>query len=270
MKKHIFLSVLVACVVAGLAACNRTATTLSGPEVSLKPGVTGVEGMGTLHNVFLANAFSELQKKVGTVGPVLASSSATPEQKTLAAFTAANRLLSDNNLPPMSMEGVESAVEIGREMARNVMASAHQTPDKLVWQALGGEVRVLRTGVSSFTFWEQYREVRGEETTAQRAYDKVSLELGVPVQGSRLATFFDVLLASDVFWSEHYSDGVPNLSKGSDQGPDLINWGKILKFVTLTVVDAGAGGLAAAGGGGVVGGAIVGGLASWGANDILF
>ena len=128
----------------------------------------------------------------------------------------------------------------------------------------------MRNGASSFAFYERYRELRGEEPTAKKAYDKVSLELGVPAPGSRLATFFDVLLASDVFWGEHYSNGAPSLSGGFDQGPEAIDWGKVVKFITLTAVDAGAGGLAAAGGGGVVGGAIVGGLASWGANDILF
>ena len=97
---------------------------------------------------------------------------------------------------------------------------------------------------------------------------------GHSAQGSDLAVFFDVMIHSDEFWLDHYgpeSFGLEGAAK---------SWKKFKRFLCLTAVDGLSGGLAGLGYGSIGGpggatggfivGTIVGGLSSWGANDILF
>ena len=204
---------------------------------------------GEIHNEFLGLIFERIDARVSQDGP----NAVSPANKDDIAFHVANELAAKYGAEPLSMEAVRSAIEQGRKMAM-------QDPVELVKSALPPD---------EYKWWDRFAS-EAEVENARQVYEEMSARYGEPEPGSVLSELVDIAVNSAEFWAERHAEDEPVINTKGDDGPQK-GWKKnILRFITIVATDAVAGGLAAGGGGGPVGGAIVGGLASQGADGILF
>jgi hypothetical protein len=211
-------------------------------ETPTEPGINSMS-IGQIHNEFLSLLYAEFDTR--RVSPKDAVS------KDLAAYEVANRLAAKYGLEPLTLEEVQQHLERGRQMAR-------QDPVELVRFALGPE---------EFKWWYRFAD-EAEVDNARETYEKHCDLYGAPEAGSMLANIIDISLSSAEFWVERRGSQEPKYGKNLP-GIQKAWWKKLLRFATIVTADAVGGGLAG-GTGGVVGAAIVGGLCSHAADDILF
>jgi hypothetical protein len=121
-------------------------------------------------------------------------------------------------------------------------------------------------------------------TNVRTVFDSLCTANGTPTPGSHLAHIVDIAISSSEFWLKERKDYTIqsndlsdwDMSFGELSSQDLTEilrwrwWQRLLRFTTWVGVDAISGFLAGSGGGGLIGGAIIGGLASYGADCLLW
>lgn len=240
MKSHAFLALALA-LVFSMVACDQNANSPVSPP-SDDHSVT----IGEVHTEILSAIYADLD-------PVKDQTLARQSREEMLV-SSVNRISDKYGLDRLTPEEIFSYVEMGRQMAQ-------QDPVLLIANALSPE-EVL--------WWERF----SWEATVQDAgkvYNQHVQLYGAPEPGSMLAQITDVALSSAKFWDDYRGDEEPIYRNPYIPTELKRGWKKnLLRFAVAVVVDGVSGGLAGAGGGGVVGAGIVGGLASHGADDILF
>jgi len=205
------------------------------------------QSVGELHNQFLTRLYNRFgaQRR-------LSAGSLAPAVEQQLVTDVANEMLTEYGEPTMTAKEVVAAVQEGRAMAQ-------QDPEMLVRSALTEQELI---------WWDRFASEATPETAADVYADQVK-RYGAPGPGSILAEMVDIAVHSSEFWVIVHADDEPIGPGQRTSVPS--SWKKrVLRFTVIVATDGVAGGLAGAGGGGVVGGAIVGGLASYGADCLLF
>jgi hypothetical protein len=238
--KHIVLVSIVSVFVA-LAACDNHDTVV-GPVL--------VPDVADLHTEFLRRVF----ERSNTYDPNQVSSA----DKIEIAYRVAKEICEEYGVDALTRGEVVAAMNRGYEMAQ-------QDPVELVRQALPGD---------QYEWWDRFA---GKATVedARAIYEETCESYGAPQPGTMLKDLVDISLGSAEFWVEKRGEVEPSFANPGVR-PIENGWKRrFLKFSVLVTVDALAG--AAAGAGtpadpitrGVVG-SIVGGLASYAVDDLLF
>lgn len=214
----------------------------SGPaEVDSPPSI------GDVHTEVLVEIYAEL-------GRARAAKGQLDEPAKAAAIIAAVNAVSDRHASArLSPETIHEHVEWGRRMAQqDVLAGVADllTPTELEW-------------------WDRF-SYEAELSDAREVYLRHCQHYGTPDPESSLGQFLAVCLSSADFWWRYRGEQVPIYRNPYLPLPKPSWKDRVLRFSVGVVVDGVAGGLAGAGGGGPVGAGIVGGLASHGADSILF
>lgn len=198
--------------------------------------------VGAIHNEFLDLLYEEIE-------------SGRHSNRWGAVVVAADAVADRYGAERLNERQILEAVELGDRLAR-------RDPSELVASLLSAE---------ELRWWERFAS-EATHADAHAIRESHVERFGAPAPEGRLADFLDVAVHSAEFWSERYGEeelrffdpGTGTSSKGWG------SWGrKLLRFSTAVVVD-GFAGSAASGGVGPVGGAIVGGLASYGADCLLY
>ena len=164
-------------------------------------------------------------------------------------------------------------MDLGEQRIEAILLDPFPELETFSADVFGDSADDLESGMLSREFFDRYIQIRYDNflagVDARTSYAQVCSELGTPLSGTELEVVFDVMLASEDFWSERYPD-----AWAPDKG-----WRKVFAAIACAAVDAGSGFLAGAGygalggpGGSAVGGAVgtvVGVCASWGAGVVL-
>lgn len=243
-----------------VGGCGHDAN-VSNPQSTAGPGI---DQMAELHNVFLERANEDLsQGKPQDKAAVYPVSSW--DELVDSGWAAANRMLLGEGLEPITRALAEQIMLDGHQHALDLAASEEELMTEFVTEVLGNDI-------PSVDFYSWYVELR-QTMTSEEAYARASAELGSPKPKTDLSIMMDTMLGSDKYWREVYpQEALP--AGGAEK-----SWLNVVKFIAITATDAGSGFLSTAGYGAVGGpggalaagtvGAVVGGLASWGAGDIL-
>lgn len=185
---------------------------------------------GELHNRFLKTAKARVAK-------------GTPE--TVACMEVANEMLAEYDVEPMTLKEIQSHIEYGKHLARSV--EDFDMTDLLIGDDL--------------EWWNRFVD-EATVANARVIYEEHCRRHGLPAKGGNLELLATVAVSSAEFWS-----GEGDLYQNGEKFPT-----EILRFCLQVIVDAIATALASAGSGplGVILGPIIGGLASWGAECIVF
>ena len=167
------------------------------------------------------------------------------------AATAANDILLRHGLTPLSDVEVEEHLQRGREMAQ-------MDPVELIQSILSADEQV---------WWDRF-SWEAKIYDARKVYNKHVRLYGAPAEGSTLSYLVDVGLSSAEFWSVYREKDIPVYRNPYVPDQTAKGWRGVLRFVVAVAVDGGAGAASAAGGPIVSG--VVGGLASTGADHIIF
>ncbi|MBT6691018.1 hypothetical protein HOB10_01640 [Candidatus Parcubacteria bacterium] len=167
------------------------------------------------------------------------------------ATRAANDILARYGEAPMTEKQVADAIEEGRRMAK-------MDPEALIASILDAD---------DLVWWHRF----ADEATAQNCrqiYTAHCRSYGAPVAGSTLDTMIGVAMSSGEFWGEYRKNDMPRYHNPYVPQQGEKGWRGFFRFVVAVAVDGGAGAASAAGGPIVSG--VVGGLASTGADHIIF
>ncbi len=167
------------------------------------------------------------------------------------AATTANEILTRHGLDPMSDTEIEAALQRGRDMAQ-------MDPVKLI-------ASILTT--DEMEWWNRF-SWEASVSDARKVYNKHCRLYGTPIQGSRLAYLLDVGMSSADFWPEYRKNDIPNYHNPYVPSESAKSWRGVLRFVVAVAVDGGSGALVS--GGGPIASGVVGGLASTGADHLIF
>jgi uncharacterized protein YfaQ (DUF2300 family) len=159
------------------------------------------------------------------------------------------------DVPPLSASEVHASVQRGGELAQ-------QDPVELVRGVLSA---------AEYEWWDRFAS-EATPATARAVRADHERRFGKPPSGSPLESLLDVAVASAEYWYARRLDATP-IYKNPYVGPLQKGWRdrfrKWGRFAVAVAVDGVSGTVAAEGGGPVVG-AIVGGLASHGADCLLY
>ncbi len=216
---------------------NHDRDGLAAPTIGEGPSV------GDMHNEFL-ELVTSLERN-----PLVKASGNDP------LVVAANTMAQRYGHAPFLLEEVHDAVARGREMAQ-------QDPDLLVRQLLSDE---------EFQWWSRFA-LEATPTTARGVLMEHSRRYGPPPAGSQLERLVDLSISSAEYWYARHRNDTPIydnpyiVHREKGWRDRLRKWGR---FAVAVTVD-GVSGVAATSGGGPVAGAVVGGLASYGADCLVF
>jgi len=259
MKKYL-LFVAAFGILALLIGCGQDSD-ISTPQTTSGPGM---DQMAELHNVFLEMAIRDLSQ--GDPGnKAVAYPASSWDEKVDTGWNAANAMLAREGLEPISRDLAEQIMLDGRQQALELSGAEEELMTEFVTDVLGNDI-------PSVDYYSRYVELR-QTMTAEEAYALASAELGIPTPNTDHEVMVNTMLKSDKFWSDVYP--IEALPAGGGEK----SWLKVIKFIAITATDAGSGFLTGAGYGAIGGpggsaaagavGAVVGGLASWGAGDIM-
>lgn len=229
MKKTALLLMMAALVV--LTGCNRCAD-----SVVPRDNGESAPSVGLLHNELLERIYME------TDGTLLSK-----VEREAVICGAVNEFAAKHDLEPLTSEDVNMYIRQGKEMALGdplEMIESMFSPDEMIW-------------------WERFID-EAEPSNTREVFEMHSDLYGAPEAGSTLECVGDICVCSAEFWYKRYKDRLSSGDMYKYQNPQT----RLLRFLVVCLVDAGAG--AAASGAGPVVGAVVGGLASHGADDILY
>ncbi len=249
MKKNIliFLGLMTFIAAMTLTGCSDS-DNIAGPT-SNDSEVT----IGLVHTEVLDQIYADLDLAKAAKGQLDRSS------KDTIVIGAVNKITDRYGVERMDPEEILNSVQRGRDMAQ-------QDPVQLVSSLLSPAEQ---------EWWDRF-SIEAEVGNARLVYQQHCQLYGTPDYESTLGQLLDVGLSSAEFWGKYRGDQqpiyrnpyVPNQQK---------SWKNFLRFCVTVVVDGACGAAAAGGGtavGGPVGGAVaagvVGGLASHGADDIIF
>ena len=260
MKSTLIVFAAVVGILAGVVGCGRDSS-VSTPQSPVGPGI---DQIAELHNVFLEIAIDDLcGGDPGAKAAVYPASSW--DEKVDTGWNAANTMLISEGLEPITRDLAEQIMLDGRQHAIELANTDVVLMTEFVTEVLGNDI-------PSVDYYSRYVELR-QTMTSEDAYTQASAELGTPTPRTDLAVMMDTMLKSDEFWSDVYPE-VALPGGGVEK-----SWLKVIKFIAVVATDAGSGALAGAGYGAIGGpggsvavgavGAVVGGLASWGAGDIM-
>ena len=167
------------------------------------------------------------------------------------AATIANEIMLRHGLTPLSDTEIEESLQRGRDMAQ-------MDPVELIQNILTPEEQV---------WWDRF-SFEAKIHDARKVYNKHVRLYGAPTEGGTLSYLQDVGVASAEFWSIYREKDIPTYHNPYVPDQAAKSWRGVLRFVVAVVVDGGAGAASAAGGPIVSG--VVGGLASTGADHIIF
>ncbi|MBT4209950.1 MAG: hypothetical protein HOE19_03495 [Candidatus Komeilibacteria bacterium] len=234
MKKYAFLTLSILALLA-LGACSDTdKITDVQSDNNNQPTITA----GEIHTEFLEllyaeNDFAKREKS----------------SQVSSATTTANEILIRHGLKPMAEADVETELQRGREMAQMdpvQLIESILTPEELIW-------------------WDRF-SWEAKVFDAKKVYRQHCNLYGAPTEGSMLSNLLDMSLSSAEFWDVYREKDIPTYQ--NPYIPMTKSWRGVLRFVVAVVVDGGAGAACAAGGPIVSG--VVGGLASAGADGMIF
>ena len=162
-----------------------------------------------------------------------------------------NEVLTSYGEAPMSEEDIADAIEEGRRMAK-------MDPDVLIASILDA---------NDLVWWNRF----ANEATAincRQVYKAHCKTYGTPEAGSMLETLTGVGMSSGEFWSKYRKDDIPTYNNPYVPQQNEKSWRGFFRFVVAVAVDGGAGAASSAGGP-IVAGAVAG-LASIGADTVIF
>jgi len=189
---------------------------------------------GEIHNEVLAR-----------IDARLGGASMTKAEELVVISAAVNSVAEKYQVDPLTPSEVELHLQQGVDLARS-----GQSPDQIMASVLSDDEMV----------WWRHFTNNATPATFHSAYQKTCDRYGAPVQNSTLDIATDIAVSSAEYWYARRLVGKPTEEMGKQTD--------MLKFLVVVAVDALSGSAAAAGGGGPVGGAIVGGLASKGADTL--
>ncbi len=234
MKRYAFLTISILLLL-GLGACSDTDNITNVPNDAPEQTLTA----GEIH--------TELLEVVYAKGDFAKRDKST---RLSTAATAANEILTRYGLEPMSDAEIETELQRGREMAQMdpvELIGTILTPDELAW-------------------WDRF-SWEAKINDARKVYNKHCQLYGTPAKGGMLSNLLDVSLSSVEFWGPYREKDIPTY-----QNPHIDQmqkgWRGVLRFIVAVVVDGASGALVS--GGGPVASGVVGGLASVGADDLIF
>lgn len=202
-------------------------------------------GIGAIHNEFLEHLLTRLGTEKTRARGAL---SAAAQQS--AILDVVNEMTDAYGAARLPTEEILAAVARGKFMAQQDpvdLVNAHLDQTEQLW-------------------WHRFASEATPESVVD-VYRRHVERYGAPIPGSMLANVVDVAVHSAQFWARQHATDEPL----SPHDLALSGWKRrAIRFVTVVATDGVAGGLAAAGGGGPLGGGIVGGLASYGADCLLF
>jgi len=172
-----------------------------------------------------------------------------------AAELAASQIATEHGIAPLSPRRVREAIQWGAELAQ-------QDPQELTSQLLPPSER---------EWWDRFF-AEATPTTIRDVFSQQVRAHGRPTPGSTLANLVDIAISSAEYWYERRKDDVPIYNNPyvyrQQKGwrDRFKKWGR---FAVAVTVD-GVSGAITSSGGGPVAGAIVGGLASYGADCLVF
>jgi len=235
---------LLACLVlAGLFMGCQQSRGPSGPDPSGEPPPT----IGDVHTEVLTEIYAGLDRARAAKGRL-------DERAELAVVVAAVNAISDRyGSERMSPEAIMGHVEQGRQAAQ---------------QDLWAQMAEL-LGPAELQWWDRF-SWEAELCDARAVYLEHCRLYGAPAPGSTLSQVVDIALSSADFWWDYRGEEQPVYSNPYLPQPKPTWKQRLLRFGVNVLVDGVAGGLAGVGGGGPVGAGIVGGLASYGADTLLF
>jgi hypothetical protein len=294
--KTFWISILtiVTMVLCGLG-CEQMDTVPTEPSGDRTPALGSGGSIGDLHNDFLRRIHQ--QERIST-DPIA------------AAHAAANEMASEYALAPLTREDVEAAIAWGEDSARKEpldLLAECLTPEELEWFLQFAEYAAphIRTPEDVEV---RYQEFRTSEPLprANRVQKSHAIPMGVSscversggatnaaadLETSRLACLMDVMIASGRYWAEYHKGQALTYELAEHRPGALVHEGdppaagdlleysdpddtgllkRLLRFGTYVLVDASTGALVSAGGGGPILGAVLGGLASYGADHLIF
>jgi len=256
MEKSIFAGVVLvvlACFLV-IAACEKTG---ENPVVPMQANISP----GKIHNELLENIFSSLETRA--VDPA----KLPVQDKFDIAYEEQVRIAEKYGADAIPREDVEYYIEKGREYA---------TMDPVMLAAKVLDEQEIQ--------WFAAFMMNATALNARSVYDSLCRADGVPAPGSKLAQMLDIAVYSSEFWLRERKDAAVSCADisgwantigepGSYTVEEILRqpwWKRILRFTTVVGVDAVSGILSGAGGGGVIGGTIIGGLASYGTDCLLW
>lgn len=185
---------------------------------------------GAVHTEFLQRLLPRMRKVSSINGG-----------STDICLAVANEIADKYGIRRFTRQEVEAAIQLGRSLA----SSKEFTLEGI----LSGK---------ELEWWDRYSR-EATPLTAREVYEKHCQLYGPPARGSLLEDAIDVALSSSEFWPAYHSKHGPKpVSAGF--------WKRVLRFTVAVGVDVTAGAMA----GGGIGAGIVGGLASYGADCLLF
>ena len=199
-------------------------------ETTTEPSPELMPTPGEVHTKFLEDARARLAK--GT-------------ESSVACLEAANEMLATYDYPPMTLKEVDKYIEKGKELARSVK-------EFTMTELLSGE---------ELEWWDRF-STEATGYTTREVFEKHCELYGSPKQGSSLEVVTSIVISSAEFWAAEYA--------GDDRQNKNVT--TLLRFCIGLCIDAFMGGLAMIPSGvfGPIVGAIIGGLASWGADMVIF
>jgi len=237
MKKYAFLTVSILAILA-LGACSDSDNITNVPNIDDQPEQTVTAG--EIHTEFLEALYAK-----GDFAKRAKSSQVSSAKET------ANQILVKYGLDPMTDSEVEAALQRGRDMAQ-------QDPVELVRGILSAE---------EMKWWDRF-SFEAKLDDARKVYNKHCQTYGAPIKGSLLDYLTDVSLSSVDFWPEYRKNDTPKYHNPYVPSEMNKGWRGVLRFAVAVVVDGGSGALVS--GGGPVASGVVGGLASTGADHLIF
>jgi hypothetical protein len=194
------------------------------------PQRTPTETPGEIHNRFLETVSAHVAK-------------GAPEAE--ACMAVANEMLTEYDCAQLTLEEVRAHIEYGRHLARTVSEFD-------MTEVLEGE---------ELAWWDRYSR-EATILTARPVYESHCQRHGSPKKGGSLDVLLSVAVSSAEYWAAEH-----DIYLNEEKIPT-----SILRLCIQICVDALAAAIAAACSGpyGIIIGPIVGGLASWGADYLLF
>jgi hypothetical protein len=240
MRRNFLCALSILSLFTSLIACQDGAP-LDGVSAPLDP-VRDLPSIGAMHNEFLELLYTKLESP--------ADGGRRPNR--WGAIVAAADFMADKyGIERLNEQQILEAVEQGERFAQkspDALAANFLTPADHAW-------------------WERFAS-EATVSDARAVFADHVRRFGAPQPGSDLANLIDIAIHSAEFWTTkrgeeglYYYDPVhQTVGKW---------WRKILRFSVAVATDGFSGSIAGAGGGPVAG-AIVGGLASYGADCLLF
>jgi hypothetical protein len=240
MQRTLLCALSILSIFIGLPACQDGAP-LEGNSAGLDR-IGELPSVGAMHNEFLELLYAKLES------PAYASGRSNRWE---AIVTAADFMADKYGIERLSEQQILEAVEQGERLAGtspDATAAFFLTPEDHSW-------------------WQRYAS-EATVNDARAVFEDHVRRFGALEPGSDLANLTDIAIHSAEFWTaKRGAEGLyfyDPVSQTVGKG-----WRKILRF-SVAVASDGFSGFAASAGAGPVAGAIVGGLASYGSDCLLF